>query len=381
MMSLPKIFFFVILSLFSFASISCSQTISPEPSLDEKIGQMLKVGFRGMAADEDSPIVQDIKKYHIGGVVLFDYDVPRDTAYRNISSPEQVLNLTQSLQKFSETPLFIAIDQEGGRVARLKPKHGFKPTVSAQYLGKLNNADSTAKYAHQTGSTLSELGINTNLGPVVDVNINPQNPVIGGIERSFSEDPAVVTNHAKIYTEILHQYGIMNTLKHFPGHGSSKEDSHLGVVDVTEYWQQQELFPYRNLIESDHADMVMTAHIFNARLDSSYPATLSEPIISGILRDSLGFEGVVMSDDLQMKAIRTQYGLKETIKLSLQAGVDMLSFANNSIFDEEIVAKAHRIIKELVEEGEITEERINRSYRRIMELKEKYLVAMESQKE
>lgn len=381
MMSLPKIFFFVILSLFSFASISCSQTPSPKPSLDEKIGQMLKVGFRGMAANEDSPIVQDIKKYHIGGVVLFDYDVPRDTAYRNISSPEQVLTLTQSLQKFSEIPLIIAIDQEGGRVARLKPKHGFKPTVSAQYLGKLNNADSTAKYAHQTGSTLSELGINTNLGPVVDVNINPQNPVIGGIERSFSEDPALVTKHAKIYTDILHQYGIMNTLKHFPGHGSSKEDSHLGVVDVTEYWQQQELLPYRNLIESDHADMVMTAHIFNARLDSSYPATLSEPIISSILRDSLGFEGVVMSDDLQMKAIRTQYGLKETIKLSIQAGVDMLSFANNSIFDEEIVAKAHRIIKELVEEGEITEERINRSYRRIMDLKEKYLVAKESQME
>jgi len=377
MMPLPKIFFFVILSLFSFVSISCSQTTSPEPSLDEKIGQMLKVGFRGMAIDEESPIVKDIKEYHIGGVVLFDYDVPRDTAFRNISSPEQVLNLTQSLQKYSETPLIIAIDQEGGRVARLKPKHGFKATVSAQYLGKLNNADSTAKYAHQIGSTLSELGINTNLGPVVDVNINPQNPVIGGIERSFSEDPDLVTKHAKIYTEILHQYGVMNTLKHFPGHGSSKEDSHLGVVDVTDYWQEQELIPYRNLIEAGQADMVMTAHIFNAKLDSSYPATLSESIISGILRDSFGFEGVVMSDDLQMKAIRTQYGLKETIKLSLQADVDMLSFANNSIFDEEIVAKAHRIIKELVQEGEITEERIDKSYRRIMDLKKKYLIPVQ----
>jgi len=377
MMPLPKIFFLVILSLFSLVSISCSQTTSPEPSLDEKIGQMLKVGFRGMAIDKESPIVKDIKEYHIGGVVLFDYDVPRDTAFRNISSPEQVLNLTQSLQKYSERPLIIAIDQEGGRVARLKPKHGFKATVSAQYLGKLNNADSTAKYAHQIGSTLSELGINTNLGPVVDVNINPQNPVIGGIERSFSEDPDLVTKHAKIYTEILHQYGVMNTLKHFPGHGSSKEDSHLGVVDVTDYWQEQELIPYRNLIEAGQADMVMTAHIFNAKLDSSYPATLSESIISGILRDSFGFEGVVMSDDLQMKAIRTQYGLKETIKLSLQADVDMLSFANNSIFDEEIVAKAHRIIKELVQEGEITEERIDESYRRIMDLKNKYLIPVQ----
>lgn len=353
---------------------SCSQTSSQEPTLDEKIGQMLKVGFRGVAIDEQSPIVADIKKYNIGGVVLFDYDVPRDTAFRNITSPEQVQMLTQNLQSFAETPLIIAIDQEGGRVARLKPKHGFKPTVSAQYLGELNNADSTAKYAHQTAQILSELGVNTNLAPVVDVNLNPENPVIGGIERSFSDDPEVVSEQAQTYMEVMHQYGIITTLKHFPGHGSSKDDSHLGVVDVTDYWQEQELIPYRNLIQTDHVDMVMTAHIFNAKLDSSYPATLSKPIITGILRDSLGFDGVVMSDDLQMKAIRTQHGLKETIKLSLQAGVDMLSFANNSVFDEEIAAKAHRIIKELVDKGEISEQRINRSYQRIMNLKEKYLV-------
>ena len=357
---------------------SCSQNQSGEVSLDAKIGQMLKVGFRGLSVDEQSPVVKDIQKYHIGGVVLFDYDVPRDTAYRNISSPQQVQKLTQDLQQYAQTPLIIAIDQEGGRVARLKPKHGFEPTVSAQYLGSLQDADSTQKYARQTGETLSELGINTNLAPVVDVNLNPKNPVIGGIERSFSKDPEIVTEQAEIYIETLHEYGIITTLKHFPGHGSSKDDSHLGVVDVTDYWQQEELVPYRNLIESGSADIVMTAHIFNAELDSTYPATLSKPIITGILRDSLGFDGVVMSDDLQMKAIRTQYGLKETIKLSIQAGVDMLSFANNSIFDAEIAAKAHRIIKELIEEGAITEDRIDESYRRIMELKRNYLISSES---
>lgn len=356
---------------------SCSQSQTNEVTLDQKIGQMLKVGFRGISIDEDSPIVKDIRKYHIGGVVLFDYDVPRDTAFRNISSPEQVQQLTRDLQKFADIPLIIAIDQEGGKVARLKPRYGFKQSVSAQYLGSLQNADSTRKYARQTGETLSELGINTNLAPVVDVNLNPQNPVIGGIERSFSAEPEVVTRQAKVYIETLHEYGIITTLKHFPGHGSSKGDSHLGVVDVTDYWKQKELIPYKNLIESGTADIVMTAHIFNAKLDSTYPATLSKPIITGILRDSLKFNGVVMSDDLQMKAIRTQYGLKETIKMSIQAGVDILSFANNSIFDAEIAAKAHNIIRELIEEGTISKKRIDQSYQRIMKLKRKYLMSNE----
>ncbi len=367
---------FLILS-FLLMFTSCSQSQTHEVTLDEKIGQMIKVGFRGLTIDDNSPIVEDIRKYHIGGVVLFDYDVPRDTAMRNIASSDQVQQLVKDLQYYAETPLIIAIDQEGGRVARLKPRYGFQKTVSAQYLGSLQNADSTRKYAHQTGQMLSELGINTNLAPVVDVNINPENPVIGGIERSFSGDPEVVTRHARIFIETLHQYGIITTLKHFPGHGSSREDSHLGVVDVTDYWKQTELVPYRNLIESGNADIVMTAHIFNAKLDSTYPATLSEPVISGLLRDSLDFDGVVMSDDLQMKAIRTQYGLKETIKMSIQAGVDILSFANNSIFDAEIAAKAHRTIKKLVEEGEISKERINQSYDRIMSLKRKYLISNE----
>ena len=372
---------YILLSLLTvglvFPFASCSQNQPAGITLDEKIGQMIKVGFRGLSVDANSEIAKDIRNYHIGGVVLFDYDVPRDTALRNIASPEQVQNLVQELQSVSDTPLIIAIDQEGGRVARLKTKYGFEKSVSAQYLGSLQNADSTRKYARQTGETLSELGINTNLAPVVDLNINTENPVIGGIERSYSADPETVTRQARIYIETLHDYGIITTLKHFPGHGSSKADSHLGVVDVTEYWQEEELVPYRNLIESGTADIVMTAHIFNARLDSTYPATLSQPIITGILRDSLGFEGVVMSDDLQMKAIRTQYGLKETIKMSIEAGVDMLSFANNSIYDEEIAAKAHRIIKELIDEGTLSEVRIDQSYRRIMQLKRKYLIGDE----
>lgn len=371
--SLQLIFLFV-LSLFS---NGCGQPQTEGPSLEEKIGQMLVVGFRGSSITVDSPIANDIASYHLGGVVLFDYDVPLDTAYRNIISPRQVEKLTEDLQQVTETPLIISIDQEGGKVVRLKPRHGFPPTVSAQYLGKIDNADTTQKYARQTAELLKKLGINTNLAPVVDLNMNPDNPVIGNLERSFSADPQIVTRQAKIYIQSLHEENIISALKHYPGHGSSEKDSHLGVVDVTGTWQEKELIPYRNLISAGLADIIMTAHIYNANLDPEYPATLSKSTIQGLLRDSLGFDGVVMSDDLQMQAIRSQYPLKETIKLSIQAGVDMLVFANNSIFDPEIIRKAQSIIKELIEEGAISRERIDESYDRIMALKEKYLMSKE----
>src|SRR5699024_4370168 len=231
-----KRLYFLLMAISLLVSSACSQNkttknATREVSLDFKIGQMLNIGFRGMSVDESSHIRRDIQQYHLGGVTLFDYDVPKDTAYRNIRSETQLKALTQELQQLSPTPLFIAIDQEGGKVARLKPKYGFPASVSAQYLGELNNLDSTRFYARETAQTLAELGINVNLAPVVDLNSNPQNPVIGGLERSFSSDAQTVIKHASAYIETLHDYGILTTLKHFPGHGSSEKDSHKGVVD------------------------------------------------------------------------------------------------------------------------------------------------------
>lgn len=372
---IARLLIFLLLTGVLFTEIACSQAESNsnnEISLDKKIGQMLKIGFRGMEVADTNHIVRDIQQYHLGGVVLFDYDVPRDTAYRNVKSPKQVKTLVQDLKELSEMPLLVSIDQEGGRVARLKSRYGFPETVSAQYLGKLDKPDSTRHYAMQTAEMLSELGINVNLAPVVDVNVNPDNPIIGGIERSFSADPQMVTKHARIYIETLHKKNILTVLKHFPGHGSSEEDSHLGVVDVTETWSEQELLPYRKLIESGLADAVMTAHIFNTNIDPDYPATLSKPTIKGILRDDLKFDGVVISDDLMMGAIRKEYGLETAIKQALLAGVDILSFGNNSIYDADIVPKAHKIINELIDKGEISPARIDQSYQRIMEFKNRF---------
>ena len=368
---LPVLIIIFIGGLISLHSCASTHKSKKEISLDIKIGQMLNIGFRGLSAGAASAIVKSIEDNHIGGVVLFDYDVPADSSLRNIQSPQQLKKLTQQLQDHADTPLFISIDQEGGQVSRLKEKFGFPPSVSARYLGSIDNIDSTRYYARQTANVLRKAGINLNLAPVVDLNSNPKNPVIGSLERSFSGSPEIVSRHAKAYIDELHAKNICTALKHFPGHGSSEDDSHKGIVDVSQTWHKKELIPYKNLINNGYDDVIMTAHIFNSEWDSTYPATLSKQVIHGMLRDSLSYNGVVMSDDLQMGAIRKHYELKETIRLSIQAGVDILTFANNSVFDPEIAAKAHRIISELVDDGLVSEERITRSYKRIMNLKER----------
>ncbi|MBN1928077.1 MAG: glycoside hydrolase family 3 [Chlorobiaceae bacterium] len=343
---------------------------SAPDSLSIKIGQMLMIGFRGMDAQSDPAFGKALREGAIGGVVLFDYDVPSKSPVRNIESAEQLRRLTSELQGLSAIPLFIAIDQEGGRVCRLKPSRGFPPTVSAASLGKLDNADSTQQAAGSTAALLKSLGVNMNLAPDVDLNVNPANPVIGKLDRSFSADPAVVARQARIFVAAFHQHGVIAALKHFPGHGSSTTDTHKDFTDVTATWSKTELEPYRTLIREGYADPVMTAHVFNARLDSRYPATLSKATIDGVLRKQLGFRGVVISDDMQMKAIADRYGLEQAIRLAVDAGVDVLLFGNNvGSYDPEIAEKANAIIRRLVDDGQITPERIDQSYRRIMALK------------
>ncbi|MGE5262675.1 MAG: glycoside hydrolase family 3 protein [Acidobacteriota bacterium] len=342
---------------------------SPTVSLDAKIGQMILVGFRGFELAADNPIVHDLRERQIGGVVLFDYDAPTRTRLRNIQSPLQVKALCTALQKTASTRLLIAVDQEGGMVARLNERYGFPPTVSAQYLGSLDRLETTRDYAETTARTLADLGINLNLAPVVDLNINPQNPVIGKIERSFSADLAVVTRHALEVVRAHHKYGVLTTLKHFPGHGNSKEDSHLGLVDVTKTWSPVDLEPFSKIIAAGECDTVMTAHIFNATLDPLLPATLSALTLGGILREALHFEGVIISDDMQMKAITDHYGIDSAVELAIRAGVDILTIANNSIFDRYAAATTVAVIQRLVQDGKISAERIDQSYQRITRLK------------
>jgi beta-N-acetylhexosaminidase len=245
---------------------------------------------------------------------------------------------------------------------------------SAAYLGSINNADSTTFYNNRLAAELSDIGINFNYAPSVDLAINPENMVIVKRERSFSALPSITAKHASLCINAHHKNGVKTILKHFPGHGSSTADSHLGIVDVSDSWDFQELFPYYELIKSNTCDAIMTAHIVNKNWDSSLlPATLSKKVIGGMLRGLLGYQGVVFSDDMQMHAISKEYGVDRALTLAINAGVDIVMFANNVDVNEQPVTatEVHSKIKKLVKDGKIAEARIDESYRRIMALKNK----------
>jgi beta-N-acetylhexosaminidase len=331
---------------------------------------MLLVGFRGLELIKSSPIFEDLHSRHLGGVILFDYDSALKSQLRNIQNRTQVRSLTHALREAASEPLLVSIDQEGGKVNRLKKRFGFPPTVSAQFLGERDSLELSQQYARQTASLLKDLGINLNFAPVVDLKLNPASLAIGAVERSFSRDPEKVVAHAGAWIREHRRQGIFSALKHFPGHGSADKDTHQGFVDVSNTWSADELIPYRRLIQEGLAELVMTAHIFQAGLDPDWPATLSKKIIGHILRHELSYDGVVISDDLQMKAIAAHYSLETAIYQAIRAGVDILTFGNNLSYDEQIVPKAIAIIKRLVEQGEISEQRINESFQRICRLKE-----------
>jgi beta-N-acetylhexosaminidase len=356
-----------IMCLFLFTSTTFVQTDKKtvqQDSLDFKIGQMILMGFDGNQLSATSPVLQDIKQEKVGGIIIFEKNINPTDSYKNLKK------LMSDLQSASSTLLFTSIDQEGGLVNRLKTKYGFPESRSATYLGNLNNLDSTKFYADNTAYILSRLGFNVNFAPVVDITAKT-NPVLGALDRTYSENPEVITQHALQVIRSHQYFGVHPVLKHFPGHGSSRTDSHLGVTDVSKYWKAIELIPYKNILGSGLCHAVMTAHIINEQLDKSkLPATLSPKVINEQLRKNLQFEGVVFSDDMQMHAISKQYGLAQSIKLAIQAGVDVLVFSNNiKGADNRTAEEIHGTIKQLVNSGQISPERIDQSYQRIMRLK------------
>ena len=331
-MRAPLAALFLVLIVEGCAAISSSDGAARKPP-PLPLGELLLVGFGGTQVegnDEVRSLVCDMK---VGGLILFERDARSGDA-RNISSPEQVRQLTSDLQALAlqctGRRLLIAADNEGGAVMRLSTRLGYLPTPPPQALGDAGDPAATALESRRMGATLREAGINWNLAPVVDVAVNPLNPAVVTLGRTFSSDPQQVIIQARAFIQGMHEAGVLTSLKHFPGHGSSRTDSHHGFVDVTDTADLKiELAPYRALIKEGLADSVMTAHVFNRGLDPWNPATLSRFTIKRYLRGKLGYKGLVVSDDLLMGAIRQQYGVEEASILALQASVDMLLISQN----------------------------------------------------
>jgi beta-N-acetylhexosaminidase len=292
--------------------------IIDDMTLEEQIGQLFMVGFWGTTPPPE--IIYMISRYHVGGVILFS---------RNIQDTQQVLELTSSLQETAKAaghryPLLISIDQENGVVQRL----GWSATQfpGNMALGAIGSEQIAHDIAFATGRELRALGLNMNLAPVVDVNNNPANPVIG--VRSFGEDPQQVARLAAAAVRGYQEAGVIATLKHFPGHGDISVDSHLSLPTLPftlERLENVELVPFRNGIQAG-ADSVMSAHIAFPAITGreDIPATLSPAIIQGLLREKLGFQGVVISDCLEMQAVADTVGIARGSVLALQAGIDVV---------------------------------------------------------
>jgi len=341
-------------------------------SLDQKIGQMVMVGFRGTEVHKDSPIIEAIRNGHLGGVWLTDKDSPMGETIGNIKSAQQLKKLIVDLRSAAQVPLIVSIDAEGGQVVRLKEKYGFPKTFSAFYLGQKNDLQLTYSQSRQIAEILSELGINFNFSPVLDLNRNPDNPALSLKERCYSDDPEIVWQHALKVIEAHHEKGIKCCLKHFPGHGSARHDSHVGFVDVTDTWSTDEISVYQKFIERGLADAVLTAHVFHKQFDDRYPATLSRNIITGLLREKMGFRGLVISDDMNMGAIQNNYSYEESVELAIGADVDIILQSNVSQYQPDTAQLTISIIKKLIHEGRISEERIEQSFQRIKKVKDTF---------
>ncbi len=335
-------------------------------SLREKIGQLMVFGFKAAAAPEASEaILELIRDYHVGGIIFFA---------RNIGMPEEILNLTSLLQRETKEagqkqPLLICIDQENGVVRRLG--EGTTVFPGAMLLGATHQPELAYQMGLATGKELKALGINWNLAPVVDVNNNPFNPVIG--VRSYGEKADHVAAFGIAAMKGMQEAGVITTLKHFPGHGDTNLDSHLELPTILhdmERLNEIELVPFKKGIAAG-ADTIMTAHVYFPALEkkAGLPATLSHAVVTGLLRDTLGFDGVVTTDCMEMKAIADTVGTAHGAVMALNAGVDLIMISHQHGLQKDAI----EAIVSAVEHGKLAEEIIDKAVARVQRLKAKYL--------
>lgn len=348
-----------------------AQEPEPDDELRHRIAQMLMVGFRGTSIGEDGPglLREQISRGEVGGVLYLG---------RNIASKEKVREMNRAfLVAAAVLPPFIAVDQEGGRIERLKADIGFPTTPSARWFGvNAQPAAARERYALLARS-LRELGFNTNLGPVVDLDLDPRNPIISRLERSYSRDPETVSAFAAAFVEAHREFSMVTSLKHFPGHGSTTLDSHRRLPDITASWSPVELEPYRELFSQNLADMVMIGHLAlgTGQGEQALPATLSPALVTDLLRSELGFDGVVISDDMDMGAITKNFGLEDAVIRAIRAGMDIVIVSNFQRNEPLLPSNLVRAVGQEAMKDSKLRSLIDQSYTRIVALKEKRLGA------
>lgn len=301
---------------------------SAAPDLSRAVGRMIMVGFRGTApSDPDVSAVTDaIRRGHLGGVLFLR---------RNVISQSQVKALTAHFRDAAgDRPLLIALDQEGGRIERLTTEAGFRERPSAEEVARMPTGAARRLY-EKMARDLKEWGFNVNFGPVLDLAVNPDNPIIARYGRAYSADPRRVAAYGRAFVEAHRAAGLVTSVKHFPGHGSSSRDSHVGFVDISATWSQKELKPYLLLDRHGAIDSVMVGHLFLDRYGCAgevpLPASLCRGIVDGLMRDILGSRTVAISDDLDMGAVRNSFGFAESLVLAVDAGNDVLIHSNTEL--------------------------------------------------
>jgi beta-N-acetylhexosaminidase len=335
-------------------------------TLEQMAGQMIIVGFAGDdVSDKSVTAVRDeIASGLLGGVMYLK---------SNVASLKRVKAMNAAFRAASPTlPPFLSLDQEGGAVERLTSDVGFSEEPTARAVAARDTpAEAGALYLGMARS-IAALGFTLNLGPVVDLNLNPRNQIIAKFGRAFSADPETVSAYAAAFIRAHHDAGLLTALKHFPGHGSSTGDSHQALVDITRTWSASELDPYRTLISDGLVDMVMVGHLFNgtgAPDEGRRPASLSPHWVGDVLRGDLGFDGVVISDDLGMGAIRQHYDLHDAVVGAVRAGVDVLLFTNTAAYDPGLAGKVRAILVAEANADPDFAARIEQSYARIVALR------------
>lgn len=348
-----------------FCILPCFGIQLQELSIEEKVGQILMVHFNGEVANQDAKdLIQDIG---VGGIIYYNWA-------NGLHSLKQVQDLSFSLQKLSKLPLFIAVDQEGGRVARLR----MTEYPSNLDVGQTQNPQLARNTAYNIGRELKEVGINMNLAPVVDVNSNPKNPVIG--TRSFGSDPKVVASFGEQALKGYNQAGIMAVLKHFPGHGDTSSDSHhdLPIVNKSiKELENVELFPFAYL--ASQAKVIMTAHLLVPALDEEHCSTLSKKTLD-YLKDQLGFQGVIMTDSLVMEGVLKQCSNIDEVAISaFNAGCDLLLLGGKQLVGEKTyqeltprdIERIHHSLVTAVKNERISKIRLDQAVQKILKLKQK----------